>query len=915
MGTVSGGAALVGRADELDRLRECCRGVAEGAGTLVLIDGDAGAGKTRLLAEVMKAPFLPRGYIAVSAGALDYARAPYAPIRDLLVALDKRFPKVLANDAALAAALRPVLEFQPVAEDGADAGDQRRILDAVVTAFEKYAASSPILLAVEDVHWIDRASSDVLLHLSRRVSHFRALVLVSFRPVEAQQDDQVRNLLSQLARSAAVSFSLKPLPQSDALLLIDDVANGDLPMNLRRRICEMADGNPLLLVEYTKLARRSADALHGGLPMTLKAIVADRLANFDGLDVDVLRVAAELGQFDVAMLADISGASSERVLSTLKAARRASIVQEKAFPRNTFEFAHALIRHAITDDLLGVERQMLNRRIAERLEREPADRAANSRLAYHYRLSGEIGKARAHSEAAAHEAMRVYAFSDAAEFFEHAIDDRPLEEATYALYRSLADAYALAQRVQDAVDITERVFRYSLEHGDADASAQLAFELSRRRYQLLDDEGSIDTVRDALRRLEDHAQPRLIFNLYTTLGWYLASLRRVQEARLALESASRLREHADEEALARYYEAWAHVKVHGGDADSYRAEIEKALDATPASTLLRRLDNAIALSCASNLDDMEFAIDLCARVESVAQQMPPGSAAMSLVMAAWPLFLAGELERSYRALQPAFPYAEDSPVLAFFLARTGIPLALHLDNPLLLRRCARPRLLENAFASRTPNVFGPVVAAIAMNLRHENRGGEAVTLLEQAVKRLSDAANNVPLLVEVARANASSALPRSMELLESLAPNSRSVKAGWHLCSAYTSRADQRRAHAREAAALFESIRWMLYAAEAHELAGEPEAALEIYRRAGSVTGMRRLEGRAAAQSQSALSKREWEVAGLVAEGKSNRSIAEDLVLSERTVENHIASIFAKLNLRSRAEVAAYIARSAAAQS
>lgn len=913
MSTVSG-AALVGRADELERLRECTRAIAKGGGTLVLVDGDAGAGKTRLLAEVMKAPFLPRGYIAVSAGALDYARAPYAPIRDLLVALDQRFPKVLSANPALAAALRPVLDFQPVDAAVADAGDQRRILDAVVAAIEKYAAAAPVLLAIEDVHWIDRASSDVLLHLARRISNLRALLVVSFRPIEAHQHEQVRNLLAQLARTAAASFSLKPLSHSDSLLLIDDVARGDLPIKTRRTICEMADGNPLLLVEYAKLASQSADALHGGLPITLKAIVADRLAGFDAIDVDVLRVAAELGRFDLAMLADIAEVSTDRVLTTLKKARRASIVHEQRTPAKTLAFQHALIRHAITDDLLGIERQELNRRIAERLERENAVQTS-SRLAHHYRLAGETEKARRFSEAAAHEAMRVYAFSDAVEFFENAVDERALDEETYALYGRLADAYALAQRPHEAANVTERVFRYALDRGDWDAAAQLAFELSRRRYELLDDEGNVEIVREALTHLANLAHPRLIFNLHSTLAWYLAALRRADEARAALKQATKLSAYADDEMLARYYEASATIKVHGGEAASYRADIEKALDVSPPSTLLRRLQNSIALSCASNLDDNEFAITLCGRIEDAVAGVPDNTAAEGLALAAWPLFLGGELARAYRALQPGFAFAEDSPLIAFFLARTGIPLALHLDDPLLLRRCARPRLLENAFASRTPNVFGPVVAAISMQLRHENRGGEAVALLEQSVKRLADAANNVPLLVEAARANASRVSSRSMEMLKELSPDSRSVRAAWHLCSAYMTRGEERRGHARESAALFRSIRWMIYAAEACELAGDVDEALEIYRRAGSVSGVRRFEERLAAQSQSHLSKREFEVAGLVAEGKSNRTIAEELVLSERTVENHIASIFTKLNLRSRAEVAAYIARTAAATS
>jgi predicted ATPase len=478
MSTVSG-AALIGRADEVERLREYARGIAQGAGTLVLVDGEAGAGKTRLLAEVMKAPFLPRGYTAVSAGALDYARAPYAPIRDGLLALDKRFPKVLAGDSALAAALRPVMEFAPVDPGAGEGGGQRRILDAVVQALEKYAAASPVMLAIEDVHWIDRASADVLLHLSRRIANLRALVLISFRPAEAEEDEDVRHLIAQLARSAAVSFSLKPLQLSDALLLVDDVATRNLSMDVRRRICEMADGNPLLLVEYAKLASQSADALHGTLPVTLKGLIADRLAGLDAVDVDILRVAAEMGQFELTLLADIAAVSAERVLTTLKKARKASIVEERK-QRDGFTFRHALIRRAITDELLSVEREMLNRRIAEKLEQDGSARSLHSRLAHHYFAAGDSEKARRYSELAGNEAMSVYAFADAALLFERAIDGRELRAETLALYSRLSNAYALAHRAADALRITEKLFAYAVESRDAPAIGHWGFELSRR---------------------------------------------------------------------------------------------------------------------------------------------------------------------------------------------------------------------------------------------------------------------------------------------------------------------------------------------------------------------------------------------------------------------------------------------------
>jgi DNA-binding NarL/FixJ family response regulator len=257
----------------------------------------------------------------------------------------------------------------------------------------------------------------------------------------------------------------------------------------------------------------------------------------------------------------------------------------------------------------------------------------------------------------------------------------------------------------------------------------------------------------------------------------------------------------------------------------------------------------------------------------------------------------------------AMPLAEEAPLLSFTIAYTGIPLALRMGDPLLLRRCARPRLLENAFASDTPNVYGPVAAAVAAQLRAQNRVDEAATLVTHAIRRLTDASNNVELTIEAARCNAAEVLDRALELLDALKGKSRSAFGAWHLIKAYSSAGQERRDHALRAAEFFRSIPWRVFEAEALELAGMKAEALEIYRACGAAADVRRLEATESARTGAGLSKREYEVAALVARGLSNKAIANDLSLSERTVENHIASIFGKLSLRSRAEIAAYIAR------
>src|SRR5665213_1539515 len=155
--------ALIGRSSELAALQARVDGLAGGNGAVVVVSGEAGSGKTRLREELLGKVKAPA--VAASATVYDYAQAPYAPIRDLLAALDARAPKMLAKDEALRAALEPIRALGDAGENGDPQAARRRALDAAVEAFGKYAAAAPLVIAIEDAQWIDQASADVLLHL------------------------------------------------------------------------------------------------------------------------------------------------------------------------------------------------------------------------------------------------------------------------------------------------------------------------------------------------------------------------------------------------------------------------------------------------------------------------------------------------------------------------------------------------------------------------------------------------------------------------------------------------------------------------------------------------------------------------------------------------------------------------------
>jgi DNA-binding NarL/FixJ family response regulator len=898
MGT--GSAAFVGRSEELERLRELSRSEHGGMGRLVLIEGDAGFGKTRLIEEWRPS--------AVSA-ALEYAGAPYAPVRDLLSALDKRHPRVRKGNTALAAALRPVLDLRPAA-DAAVEGSQRQVLDAVLEALSLYAKVEPLTLAFEDVHWTDTASACVFLHLARHLESLRAILALTYRAGEAAEREESRSLLAQLSRLAYTTVVLRALSEEEAMLLLHEASERPLPLETRRTICELAQGNPLLLLELLRHAAGDPHALDSSLPVSMQALVHERLARFDEPEREVLRVCAAMEIFDHTTVAQIAGLSTRDLMKTLRKARDAGVVAEAGAG---FVFRHALIRRAVTADLLSIELTDLHARIARNLESRPDAYELHERLAYHYWMAGEIASAERYNVLAAQRALDVFAFDDAAVFFERAIGARGIDRSTFELHRRLAQAHERAGHHSTAAELRRRLIAYARGNESAEAIAQLGIELSRSCFHTLDDDGSIAAVRDALEAVGPAAPPRLRFELHALLAWYLVHLRRTAESRAALDDAAALIDGADGIALIRYHEACAAYEVHARGGGDWKPHVERAIELAGACdeyVLRHRFTNGIALAVASEIDDYAYAFGLIDRVQPLLEHTPNINRATVMHMTAGISYLCGRLEAAREALETMLPFLDDNPMYVFRAAAIGIPLALQTGDPLLLQRCSRPRLLEEAFASKDPVVFGPVAAAVAEQMIEQGRKGEAVALVERTLSRIETAGNNFQLLTIAARIGSAETVARALEMLTPWIERSASARAVMELVSAYAASGAAGTAHAQKAAQLFSALPWPLHQARALELADEPEAARAIYAECGALAQMRRLEKNVQRPPAApVLSKRESEVALLVAEGKSNRAIADDLVLSERTVENHIASIFTKLHMRSRAEIATYVAR------
>jgi DNA-binding CsgD family transcriptional regulator/tetratricopeptide (TPR) repeat protein len=413
--------AFVGRLGELERLEEGMRRAAAGQGGTVLLAGDAGIGKTRLVTEL--------GTRARAAGAqtlvgqcidLVGAEVPYLPvaeaIRPLLAREDVR---------GLLRSTRELRWLLP----GAAVGDERMrsggdsprsqlgLLEELLTLLGAVAAAEPVVLVLEDLHWADRSSLDLAAFLAHNLAEQRVLLVGTYRDDELAAEQRLRRLVTGLLRAGvATRLELGPLGRGELEAVL--VARGGAPLSpaLTEAIVTRSEGNPFFAEELL------AAAGQGGmdLPHVLRDLLLQRVAQLDGMTQGMLRVAAAAGR-DVPypLLRSVVDLPEGELRQALRrAVEHGVLVGDQT--AGTFRFRHALLAEAIYGTLLPGEREELHGRLAAELARSPHQVAAE--LAQHWAAAGRAPEALVASVTAGREAEAVSGLAEALQHLERALE-------------------------------------------------------------------------------------------------------------------------------------------------------------------------------------------------------------------------------------------------------------------------------------------------------------------------------------------------------------------------------------------------------------------------------------------------------------------------------------------------------------
>jgi predicted ATPase len=501
---------LIGREGELAELRRALQELQQGRGGIVLLLGEAGLGKSRLVEEVRREwetePNQPGRWLQAGGISYDMAR-PYslfqqlfrtlcnigehdqpAQARERIVDMCADFQEEVNAEAGRAAEL--ILSLHQTAGASASGGEAlKRELFAVMLAAWRKPARLPLVLALDDLHWADPASIELLQHLFQLADEIPVLFLCAMRPYRQSPGWAARVAAETTYPHRYTEIELHPLSAQESNSLVDHLLSiADLPAELRATIQDKSEGNPFFVEEIIRTLieagaiERDEAGEHWRTTQTIEAIAlpdnlqALLIARMDRLEKDVrrtLQLASVIGRsFFYRVLQWIAEVQDTLLQPHLNTLQRVELIREVArVPEWEFVFRHDLTRDAAYHSILKRERRDFHRKVGEAIEALFPDRLEEEahRLAYHFREAGAEDRALHYYSLAGDAAARLYANQEAITQYSRAIEIARRDSATDAqlihLYTRLGRTYEVGGQFDQALEIYAELEKLGSERG------------------------------------------------------------------------------------------------------------------------------------------------------------------------------------------------------------------------------------------------------------------------------------------------------------------------------------------------------------------------------------------------------------------------------------------------------------------
>jgi DNA-binding CsgD family transcriptional regulator/tetratricopeptide (TPR) repeat protein len=983
---------FIGRKPERDALYRLIDRTRNGQGQVALVCGEAGIGKSRLVAEA-KAYAASQDFLLLQGNCFQVdCSYPYAPLIDLLRVYAT--PTTLASDldsfAPEFARLLPELalslsESLPVPLLDPEQ-EKRRLFVALTRFFTDQASQRPVLLVIEDLHWGDDISLEFLQFFARQCTSLPLLLLMTYRSDEVQSS--LRRCLAQLDRSRlSQELALFPLSRTDvaamlgAIFALREVEH----TNLLDLIYPLTEGNPFFIEEVLTSLVSSGELLsHDGVwerkphtgdhsqdlpvPRSVQDSVQQRTQQLSAEAMQVVTLAAVAGQrFDFAVLQQVMHCDEHQLLQMIKELMAIQFVVE--ISEDKFAFRHALTQQAIYTVLLVRERRSLHRTLVEAIEELCVTKLLLDThladLAYHYYEAGIWSKALEYEQRIGEQALALYAPQAAIEHFTRALTAlHHLNQAQPShLYRLRGQAFETLGEFERALSDYEHALEAARAAHDRllewQSMIALGFLWTERDYEQAG--GWFRRASDLAEKLAD---PTLRARSLNRLGNWLGNTGRAEEGlRAHQEALSIFETRADTRGMAQTLDLLGTAHAFSGDRVNAVHYLGQAIELFRTLGDTQSLVSSLAMRAVQStsetsettfhalrtrdecMQDAAEALSLACQIDSLSGQAF-AEIALSYVHSSF-----GELGQALTHAQEALRIATAiehqqwmvvaycglgdtyllllQPALARAALEIGLSLARELGSAFLIGVLTALRGLAYVLEHDLPQAAATLTAVMPreqLPRTLEERQiawvwgefalaqGEPSRALQRAEHLLASAPGEqgtqpIPHLLRL-KGEALMALSRFEEAVQAFEEAKRGAEMRhdrsilWRIHGSLgqvyhlLKREDQAQhecASAREIIDVLARTIDQTYLRE-HFV----QAALQ------SLPSTKPLPTRRAAEKFDGLTEREIEVLRSVAQGLTDVQVAEQLMISPRTVHSHLNSIYSKLGITSRSAATRY---------
>jgi DNA-binding CsgD family transcriptional regulator/tetratricopeptide (TPR) repeat protein len=759
---------FIGRLGELAALERASREGAEQRPVVVLLGGDSGVGKTRLVREFEQrlSDFEAEDVLVLRGEAVEEAdgELPYAPLIGALRPLVRGRNPVLESlgrgTRSQLAALLPGIDEEPAVADRNDPSAQLRLFEGLLELIDLLSEDRLLVLTLEDLHWADRSTRTFVDFLARGLRRERVMLLLSYRTDELHRRHPLRSLLAELERLDRVRrIELDPFDRVELAEALADILGEAPSEQLVKRLYARSEGNPL----YTEELLAAGLDGRGAAPQSLRDAFMLRIERLSDDAQSAARAISAGRALDEVTISEVTGIEPDPLHQALREAVGEQVLV--AGENGRLSFRHALLREALYDNLLPGERSELHLALARALEERGEyedDRGLEltSTVAHHYSVAGDQPAALRATVQAALAAREAHAYGDAAELAERALDLWPRvpdAAATIPLdHVELLCVAAGAHRTADDEPRAETLLKRALGELDAELDprrfSELLDDLSRVQWRLNRASEAMETAQQALALLPPG---ELSPELASLLAW-LARTRHLRgryrdafkEGKVALDAA---RAAGDRRAESEVLNTLGMSQIMLGDVDEGVWCLRQAIEIAREDDDFSRMEGAY-----SNLSE---ALSLAGRTpEGLAtiKEGIGGVAARGARVSDWMLLTASDLSfevGDWRAAREYLDQAGTHPAgtqLIFRLLRE-IELALGVgDEPLAVGRLDE---LEPLIArSSEPQWIGAFGTLKAECLRRRRDLTAARTAVADSLDRIEICTDDVMRIARVTAA-------------------------------------------------------------------------------------------------------------------------------------------------------------------